>query len=130
MKTTMIKTAFILAMLASGGAITRAAGNGSSFGNYANYFNNVDDADSKKPQTIYSWIQRQMPCPEFIDSDFSNRVELWLRITEDQKIIVLHAKAETQRLSDFVIAKLDGQMCPNAEAGGQYHFAINFKRIG
>ncbi len=130
MKTTMIKTAFILAMLASGGAITLAAGNGSSFGNSDNYFNKADDAESKKPQTIYSWIQRNMPCPEFVESDEENRVELWLNITDDQKIVVLKTKSDTQRLSDFVKAKLNGRICPNAEAGGQYHFAINFKRIG
>ncbi len=128
MKTTMIKSAFILSMMASGGAIALASGKGETSQFSSQFLTEVSDA--KKPQTFYGWIQNTLSCPDFVDAHTEHRVELWLDVDANNKLVVLNAKSNSKRLSDFVIKELNGRLCPTANESGMRHFAINFKRIG
>lgn len=130
MKTTMIKAAFILSMLGSGGAIALASGKGESTDFSPKTFLKNDETVDEKPQTFFNWIQKEVRCPEFVNSDDDHRVELWLDIDANNNIVVLNAKSNSKRLSDFVIKELHGRPYPTADVSGVRHFAINFKRLG
>ncbi len=132
MKTTAIKTAFVIAMLATGSAIALTAGNLNP-----DMRNNIDpietlhkNAEDEKPQTIRTWVKNHLKCPEFVQSNENNRVELWLKCDSDGNVEIIQAKSESERLIEFVNDELNGKICPVEESEGIYHFAIQFKRIG
>ncbi len=133
MKTTSIKTVFVIAMLATGSAIALAAGSR----NFAdddrivkNETTDISIADKNKPQKIYAWIKKKVRCPEFINSEDDNLVEVWLKHGTNGRIEILKMNAVSDRLSSYVMQELNGQYCPVEDIDSIYHFAIQFKRIG
>jgi len=124
----MIKAAFILALLASGGALTLAAGNE----HHVITLNpsQPDAEEGKKPETVYNWIEHVLDCPEFLNADdANNRVELWIHINEDGSVAIKNLLGVNPKLVSYVKKNLEGKMYKSSESGKDFHFAIRFRRI-
>ena len=126
----MIKAAFVLALLASGGATILAAG-----GNNSDHLQAAltlpEDPNAGKPESLYSWIQRNLHCPDFIQTDNEdNKVMLYVHVDKDGALQVTNASATDQRLVDYVRHQLNGKIFKTSEPDHDYHFAIRFRRIG
>jgi hypothetical protein len=132
MKTQMIRAAFVLALLATGSAVTLAAN-----GNHRR--SEADDSKqevamtwrSAKPvDALHEWIRRNVKCPDFISTDgVNNRVELWLGIRPDGRITVKHAKSTNEKLVAYIHESLEGKFFSEAVAEKEFHLAIVFKRV-
>lgn len=127
-----MKTAFIIALLASGSAITLAAGGSPKSGNSETPLTHesaVKDED-KKPLPFYSWVQKTLPCPEFVQTDeATNRVELWIKVSQDGTVEVEDLFSYNTELSNYVKTQLDGKVYPSTNGNNEYHFTIHFRRI-
>lgn len=131
MKATLIKSAFILSVLATIGAITLAASK-------PHHFTGTEIIPDEKTNTelasapgqeFYSWIQHHVHCPQFVKDSQSHRVEVWIRVNEDGTMQVVKTSKAEPELVAHVQHELNGAHCPYAPAGSLYHFAIQFKRI-
>ncbi|MBL0317074.1 MAG: hypothetical protein IPP69_15445 [Flavobacteriales bacterium] len=131
MKATLIKSAFILSVLATIGAITLAASKPHHFTGTAiipDERTNTEFA-STPGQEFYSWIQHHVHCPEFVKDNGAHRVEVWIQVQADGTMQVVKTSATDSALVAHVQHELNGAHCPYAPAGSVYHFAIQFKRI-
>lgn len=131
MKATLIKSAFILSVLATIGAITLAASKPHHFTGTEIY---PDDKvtlthDVVPGQEFYSWIQHHVHCPQFVKDNQPHRVEVWIRVNGDGTMQVVKSTAADPALVAHVQRELNGANCPYASSGSIYHFAIQFKRI-
>ncbi|MBX7053208.1 MAG: hypothetical protein K1X54_14320 [Flavobacteriales bacterium] len=131
MKATLIKSAFILSVLATIGAITLAASK-------PHHFTGTEIIPDEKNHTalsttpsqeFYSWIQHHVHCPEFVKDNGAHRVEVWIKVQDDGTMQVVKTTAADPALVAHVQHELNGKNCPYAPAGAIYHFAIQFKRI-
>lgn len=131
MKATLIKSAFILSVLATIGAISLAASK-------PHHFTGTEIIPDEKTNTelasapgqeFYSWIQHHVHCPQFVKDSQSHRVEVWIRVNEDGTMQVVKTSKAEPELIAHVQHELNGAQCPYAPAGSVYHFAIQFKRI-
>jgi hypothetical protein len=130
MKTTMIKTAFILALLSSGSAIGLAAGSRSSFGNTNELLSEPEAAPSHIQATkkFYAWVEKSITRPTFISSHEENLVELWLQMDANGKITGVKTKSKNPQLAEYVKHELEDIQCPKGMVCHQLHFAISFKK--
>lgn len=131
MKATLIKSAFILSVLATIGAITLAASKPHHFTGTEVYPDEKTCtlSASTPGQEFYSWIQHHVSCPQFVKDSQSHRVEVWIRVKEDGTMQVVKTSQAAPALVAHVQHELNGAQCPYAPVGSVYHFAIQFKRI-
>lgn len=127
MKTIWIKSALLMALLASSGAITLASGD-----------HNCQSAFSREPEMIiekmesdrihdfYRWISNKLVTPSFISGYDDNRVELVVRIDGEGKTKVDSIKGASAELISYVKSSIEKLTYPDGEPNLTYHFAIRF----
>jgi hypothetical protein len=132
MKITIMKAAFVMALLASGGAISLASESAHRPDQYGDFTtaDTLHSTPETQQQQFYKWIQHQITVPAFIQSDeASNRVILKLEVDTDGKVNVLESLSVDPRLAAYVQQELQGRMYSSISQSGEYHFAIHFRRI-
>jgi hypothetical protein len=132
MKTTWIKTALLVALMATGGAIEQAAHSSAPFNEPVTKIETSDvpvDADQQEKE-FYKWIRKNIGLPDFIqDQNDHHRLELAISVDENGKILVKELEGQNRELIDYVDSKLKSLHCPIQFAGSSFHFAMRFYRI-
>lgn len=126
MKTNMIKTFLVFALLSAAGAIKLAASEDRVF--HSGYHTGGNEIANSG--NFYEWAESLVKCPSFIqDASGKNRVEVFLQTSSDGRIHVASVLGDDARLCEHVRQSLEGKIAPEAQASAEYHFAIRFKRI-
>lgn len=131
MKTTMMKVALVVALIATGGALTLATG-GSTTTN-SDGFTTTDGSlnnGGHESESILNWIKNFIHCPDFIGQQ-KQQVQLWLQVDADGNLKVLNIKSEDEKLTEYVLQQLNGKTLdlPINEVNRSYHFVLRFQTI-
>jgi hypothetical protein len=129
MKTKSIKAALMMAIIASTGAITLAAGSGHdqlrhqvSTGNPLPH-----DVQDKKETAFYRWFKNQLGMSEFSSSAYpQSRAVLRLQLDETGKPVIADIQSDNALLSDELNNYIMQMQFPQDFAGKNFHFAIRF----
>ena len=132
MKTTWIKTALLVALMATGGAIEQAAHSSAPFNEPKTMLETTDEigGDEARVNEFYKWIRKNIGMPDFIqDQNDHHRLELAISIDEQGKILINELEGQNHDLVSYVDSKLRSLHCPSQFAGTSYHFAMRFYRL-
>jgi hypothetical protein len=129
MKTTWMKAALMMAIVASTGAITLAAGNKKD-DDMARLpdkgFEFVADQEHEQ-SAFYQWVKKQLKIPDFIENGHEdNRVEIHLEIAKDGKPVIHHIRSNNDHLKQYVIRKFQSLIYPDEFSDQSYQFTIRF----
>jgi hypothetical protein len=127
MKTIWIKSALLLALVASSGAITLASGGQKR----PNAFTSESEITSEKMASdhlnaFYRWIRKHLATPQFLQGNADNRVELVVRIDSEGRTLVDSISGANSELVNYVKTEIEQLSYPAGEPNRTYHFAIRF----
>ncbi len=128
MKTRMIKVAFVLALIGSGGALSLASG----IEHRSQATDNEIVVESTKTATIVDMIKLKL---SFKDSGQlatdQNLVGIWLSTDEFGTVKLLHVKNASKALTKLIYGQLDGAQMPldQSECNRQFHYVLHYNLI-
>lgn len=132
MKTSGIKFIFLFSLLSCIGAISLASDSIIRFKNSTDSIINGVEESNEKNETIYSLIQNEIPCPEFLKEEFADvRVKIVLRTTAEGEVLVENVITDDNRLVNYIKERLHRKVLKlkSADLQKEFSFSVRFRVI-
>jgi hypothetical protein len=129
MKTKSMKAALMMAIIASSGAITLAAGSGHEQHRQQVSDNHpqLEQAQENNETAFYRWFKKQLGMSAFSSADYADsRAVLRLQLDATGKPVVADIQSDNTTLNENLNGCIMQMQFPQDFAGKNFHFAIRF----